>query len=254
MYQVKVKALVSQSVFKTCLVLTSDMNLQVLPLRVLVSRQVIRDRMDYTGYLAGRTKSEMDILDRLAGRFVVQFPGYEFNVERYFGGDKVTDAEWHKLLLWDVSATLLEFINATLASALDKTTEISIVESSRSMERTWVITDVDGLEKPILLTSRGWMLGPKLWIQADDFIEDSKLISRRKVFVTARPQGPSRWATADQGLVKDYQDSFSLDKKGNLVREFICSMPIPDIKITIVMKARRVGSSNRRSLRQCVLL
>ena len=254
MYQVKVKALVSQSVFKTCLVLTSDMNLQVLPLRVLVSRQVIRDRMDYTGYLAGRTKSEMDILDRLAGRFVVQFPGYEFNVERYFGGDKVTDAEWHKLLLWDVSATLLEFINATLASALDKTTEISIVESSRSMERTWVITDVDGLEKPILLTSRGWMLGPKLWIQADDFIEDGKLITSRKVFVTTRPQGGPRWTEVDQGLVMDYQDSFSLDKKGNLVREFICSLLIPDIKITIVMSALRVVSSKRRSLRHCVLL
>ena len=239
-----------------CLVLTSDMNLQVLPLRVLVSRQVIRDRMDYTGYLAGRTKSEMDILDRLAGRFVVRFRGYECNYERYFGGDKVTDAEWHKLLLWDVSATLLEFINATLASALDKTTEISIVESSRSMERTWVITDVDGLEKPILLTSRGWMLGPKLWIQADDFIEDGKLITSRKVFVTTRPQGGPRWTEVDQGLVMDYQDSFSLDKKGNLVREFSCSMPIPDIKMTIVMPARRVRvvSSKRRSLRHCVLL
>ena len=46
------------------------MKLQVLPLRVLVSRQVIRDMMDNTGYLAGNTRSEMDILDRLAGRFV----------------------------------------------------------------------------------------------------------------------------------------------------------------------------------------
>ena len=40
------------------------MNLQVLPLRVLVSRQVIRDRMDYTGYLTGKTKSDLDVLDR----------------------------------------------------------------------------------------------------------------------------------------------------------------------------------------------
>ena len=56
-----------QSVFWTCLVLTSNMSLQVLPLKVLVSRQVIKDRMDYTGYLAGETKSEMDVLDRLAG-------------------------------------------------------------------------------------------------------------------------------------------------------------------------------------------
>ena len=46
------------------------MSLQVLPLRVLVSRQVIRDMMDYTGYLAGKTRSEIDTLDRLAGRFV----------------------------------------------------------------------------------------------------------------------------------------------------------------------------------------
>ena len=63
------------------------MNLQVLPLRVLVSRQVIRDRMDYTGHLAGKTRSEMDILDRLAGRFVVQ--GSELTVERFFGGRQI---------------------------------------------------------------------------------------------------------------------------------------------------------------------
>ena len=257
MYEVKAKALVSQSVFKTWLVLTSDMNLQVLPLRVLVSRQVIRDRMDYTGYLAGRTKSEMDILDRLAGRFVVRFRGYECNYERYFGGDKLTDAEWHKLFkLWKLPCSLLEFINKTMASAINKTTEISIVETSRSEERTWVITDVNGLEKPVLLTSRGWMDGPARWIQTDNFIEDGKLITSRKVFVTTRPQGGPRWTEVDQGLVMDCQDSFSLDKKGNLVREFSCSMPIPDIKMTIVMPARRVRvvRSKRRSLRHCVLL
>ena len=120
------------------------MNLQVLPLRVLVSRQVIRDRMDYTGYLAGKTKSEMDILDGLAGRFVVQFAGFEFDVERYFGGHKVTDDEWHQWLLWaETPSTLLEFFNEMMASALGprspilaKTTEISIVETSRSGGRS----------------------------------------------------------------------------------------------------------------------
>ena len=61
------------------------MNLQVLPLRLLVSRQVIRDRMDYTGYLSGKTKSEIDILDRLAGRFEEVRP-FELTVERYLGG------------------------------------------------------------------------------------------------------------------------------------------------------------------------
>ena len=98
------------------------------------------------------------------------------------------------------------------------------------------------------------MHGPHLWVQADYFIEDGKLINRNKVFVMKRPRGGPRWTEVDQGLVMDYQDSFSLDKKGNLVREFICSMPVPDIKITIVMSAHRVVSSKRRSLRHCVLL
>ena len=48
-------------------ILTSNMNLQVLPRRALVSRQVIREGMDYTRYQAGKTRGEMDILDRLAG-------------------------------------------------------------------------------------------------------------------------------------------------------------------------------------------
>ena len=71
------------------------MNLQVLPLKVLVSRQVIRDRMDYTDYLAGKTRSEMDILDRLAGRFVVQ--ASELTVERFWGGDKLPADELEKM-------------------------------------------------------------------------------------------------------------------------------------------------------------
>ena len=164
MYEVKVKALVSQSVFKTWLVLTSDMNLQVLPLKVLVSRQVIRDRMDYTDYLAGKTKSEMDILDRLAGRFVVQLTGFQFNTERYIGGNKVTDDEWDNFIVFEIENTLLNFINRALASALgphspvlEKTTEINIVETSRSGARAWVISDVDGLKKPFELTSGGYM-------------------------------------------------------------------------------------------------
>ena len=148
---------VSQSSEPACLVLTSNMNLQVLPLRVLVSRQVIRDRMDYTGYLAGKTKSEMDILDRMAGRFVVQSKGFQFNVERYFGGEKVPDDEWH-FDEWGMPRTLFRFFNKALASAigLDKTAEISIVETSRSGGRSWVISDVDGLKRPFELTSKGW--------------------------------------------------------------------------------------------------
>ena len=43
----------------------------VLPLKSLVAREVIRERMDYESYLGGRVKEELDQLARLAGWHVV---------------------------------------------------------------------------------------------------------------------------------------------------------------------------------------
>ena len=154
------------------MVLTSNMNLQVLPLRVLVSRQVIADRMDYTDYLAGKTKSELDILDRLAGRFVVQ--ASELTVERFLGGEKLPTEEWERRR---------SEMPGTLIKLLDGTEEISIVETSNSGARTWLISDVDGVDKSFLLTSRGWIRSANYWIHCDDFIEDGKLIFAKKMFV-----------------------------------------------------------------------
>ena len=124
------------------------MNLQVLPLRVLVSRQVIRDRMDYTGYLAGKTKSEMDVLDSLAGRFVVQ--ASELTVERYLGAKENKDEdEWDGLHEWEMPASSLK------SFLYGGTADISIVDTSGYGERRWHISDVDGLKKSFLLRSEG---------------------------------------------------------------------------------------------------
>ena len=40
------------------------MTLQVLPLKVLVSRQVVKRRIDYSTYLIGTAKEELDRLDK----------------------------------------------------------------------------------------------------------------------------------------------------------------------------------------------
>ena len=227
-----------QSVFRTWLVLTSNMNLQVLPLRVLVSRQVIRDRMDYTDYLAGETKSEMDILDRLAGRFVVQ--ASELTVER--GGKKMPADEWER---WRSK------LPGTWINFLDGTEEIRIgEESSKSGAKKWVISDMDGVKKGFLLTSSGrmLMLRDNYWIHSDNYVEDGNLITAQKTFMMKRSKlALDHWATGplDQSLLMDYRDSFSTDKQGNLVREFICSMPIADIKITKVMWALRISESEK---------
>ena len=210
------------------------MNLQVLPLRVLVTRQVIRDRMDYTGYLSGKTKSEIDILDRLAGRFEEVRP-FELTVERYLGGEEVPKDEWIDLMKWELPSTLFRIILGRR--------EISIVESLSSEPRNWVISDVDGFEKRFQLTSEGWKIGPKQWIHVDYFIEDGKLMLQNKVFVIEGgmlDHGGPRYAEVEQGLIVECIDSFSTDKQGNLVREFILSMSDLNIKITRVMSALRV--------------
>ena len=48
------------------------MNIQVLPLKVLVSREVVRNKMDYSTFLNGTLKEELDRLDWLAGNFRIQ--------------------------------------------------------------------------------------------------------------------------------------------------------------------------------------
>ena len=196
------------------------MNLQVLPLRVLVSRQVIRDRMDYTGYLAGKTRSEMDVLDRLAGRFTVQ--ASELSVERFLGGDKLPADEW-EMRRSKMPRALINF--------LDGKSEFSIVETFNSGARTWLISDVDGLQKGFQLTSRGGLQRAGHWTHSDDFIEDGNLVIARKAF---------GMAGGKVALIVDLLDSFATDEQGNVVRKFIWSMPVLDIKITKVLSALRV--------------
>ena len=48
------------------------MNLQVLPLKVLATREVVMNRLDYSTYLTGTTKEELDRLKMLVGDFKVQ--------------------------------------------------------------------------------------------------------------------------------------------------------------------------------------
>ena len=196
------------------------MNLQVLPLRVLVSRQVIRERMDYTSYLAGKTRGEMDVLDRLAGRFTVQ--ASELIVERFWGGDKLPSDEW-EMRRSKMPRALIKF--------LDGKSEFSIIETFNSGARTWVISDVDGLQKGFQLTSRGGLQRAGHWTHSDDFIEDGALVIARKAF---------GMAGGKVALIVDLLDSFATDEQGNVVRKFIWSMPALNIKITKVLLALRV--------------
>ena len=64
----------------------------VLPLKVLLARKVIRERMDYESYLGGRVKEELDGLAGLAGRYVVEDAKLEvFDLEN---GDELSKEAW----------------------------------------------------------------------------------------------------------------------------------------------------------------
>ena len=96
----------------------------------------------------------------------------------------------------------------------------------------WIVSDVDGVRKRFQMTSKS---GEKRLLRhcwhIDGFIENGKLMTTRKAF------------EVEEGkllLTSDYRDSFSIDKQGNLAREFICSLPTIDVKITKVMLALRV--------------
>ena len=45
---------------------------QIQPLKLLVSRKVVKEGLDYSNYLTGKTKEELDGLDEFAGTFVVK--------------------------------------------------------------------------------------------------------------------------------------------------------------------------------------
>ena len=62
------------------------MNLQVLPLKVLATRVVVMQRMDYSTYLTGTTKDELDKLDKLAGRYKIQ--SSKLTIEALYNGKK----------------------------------------------------------------------------------------------------------------------------------------------------------------------
>ena len=68
------------------------MNLQVESLKVLVTRQVVMNRMDYSTFLSGTVKDELNGLDRLAGKFRVQ--ASKLTIEGLHGGKMLPQDDW----------------------------------------------------------------------------------------------------------------------------------------------------------------
>ena len=200
------------------------MNLQVESLKVLVTRQVVMNRMDYSTYLNGTVKSELDGLDRLAGKFRVQ--ASKLTIEGLHGGETLPAKDWEyfKKCLKRLPRGLVWFIEGK---------EEFTIEESKNGLRTWIISDVDGWKDKDLLASRGCVNVQKsgMWGHCDDFIEDGWLVNTKKAWDVSKGK-------MELGL--DFRESFTVNKRGDVLRSYNWSAPNRNLKITKVMLAHRV--------------
>ena len=189
----------------------------VLPLKVLVARKVIRERMDYESYLGGRLKEELDGLAGLAGWYVVE------------------DA---KLEVWDLengnelSKEACEYVKPRLRRNIKPFlkpfgSEFCIIEKKETVKREWELRDINGTTKTLHLSNEVLRAngGCQLFEQ---FVEDGNLI-RWTCFYGSKGE-----------LVLSEWDCFSIGDKG-VLRTMIWKLPKLNIKITRIMRTLREG-------------
>ena len=193
---------------------------QVLKLKVLVTRQVIRDRMEYKDHLGGIAKDELDQLDRLEGKFFVHAAVME--VRRR--GKILSNDEWKSLKTSGLPKVIIRFLDS-------KKKEFSILERSNHGKREWELQDVDGSSKKLDLSStvKNDPMGPVYggWSYTEKYIDDGKLT---RWFSLIHPEGK---------VMMGALDSFGIDRKGNVFRFMTWFLPTIQTMIIKYMWTRR---------------
>ena len=181
--------------------------------------------MDYSTYLTGTTKLELDTLDKLEGKFKIQDSNSKLTVEGSYNGKKLSSDDWDFLK----SCHLPKF----LVKVVECTQELSVVES-KSGPRNWVMSDIGWKKK--ILTCKGEVYfsshaGLDRWDYCDDFIEDGKVVSVTKI-----------WKMDNGKMIQvlDMHDSVTTDKGGNIIWTLVWNAPHRGVKITKVWRALRV--------------
>ena len=191
---------------------------KVPSLKVLVTRTVIRERMDYKNYLGGKVKEELDSFDRLAGKFRI----YNNKLEVERDGKKVSDEEWE-----NVKLRLPSF----MISFLDGKEEFTIFERSKPEKRKWTLQDKDGFLKRLYLSSHVVKKKDGCIQRGQQFIRDGALF----MFVAQfDPKGK---------LLFVWRDKFFIDDKG-IFRTTRWELPLLEIKIKKEMWTLREGDNS----------
>ena len=201
------------------------MNLQVESLKVLVTRQVVLNRMDYSTFLNGAVKDELDGLERLEGKYRIQ--ASRLCIEGLHGGKVLPQDDWKYF-----KECFGNRVPTGLVNIIEGKKGFTIA-NSKNGPRTWIIADVNGWKTRVLLTVRGCsrLQESGKWGHFDNFIEDGWLVNTIKVW------------DIDNGkpiLDVDLRDSITVNRQGNVLRVFMWSAPDQGLKVTKAMLACRV--------------
>ena len=197
---------------------------QVLPLKVLVSRQVVKNRLDYSTFLNGTVKEELDRLDMLAGDFRVGASKLTID-----GGKGLSSHDWHDLK---------KMMPRMATNFIEDKAEFSIVEKMENGMRNWVIYDMGGDEWDLMSAAGCWEETTHFWIHRESFFEDGRLVHFEE---------KSEMYNGEYRLCMYLYHSFAIDQQDNLVRRYICSFPQFGVKVTKDMWALRKEEAQNNS-------
>ena len=141
----------------------------VLPLKVLATREVIRERMAYKDYLGGNVREELDRLNGFEGKFLIDTS--EMMVKRE--GKNLSKEEW-RYMKRRMPTDVVSFLNGKK--------DFHIVErKGRLGEREWALRDVDNSSKKLQLGRRiaGEAEG---WEYREEFFADGAMITFRNFY------------------------------------------------------------------------
>ena len=219
-------------------------NLQVQPLKVLATHEVVTKRLDYSTYLNGTTKDELDGLGRLAGNYKIHASKITIGAENMLDGENIlvfSSPSSGQVPDWERFKEAYEgTLRTDVIEFIDGKEEFSIVES-KTGPREWVISDVDGVDK-VWLTGKGDLKQqPYFWDRHDHFIEDGAIVILYEMY--------------NEKMEKIFfvRDSITTDKQGNVFRKIMWTLAwevdllmvgvkMVYVKIKKVMWAHRVPS------------
>ena len=201
------------------------MNLQVESLKVMVTRQVVMNRMDYSTFINGTVKDELDGLERLEGKYRIQ--ASRLCIEGLHGGKVLPQDDWKYF-----KECFGNRVPTGLVNIIEGKKGFTIA-NSKNGPRTWIIADVNGWKTRVLLTVRGCsrLQESGKWGHFDNFIEDGWLVNTIQMW------------DIDNGkpiLDVDLRDSITVNRQGNVLRVFMWSAPDQGLKVTKAMLACRV--------------